>query len=351
MVIVYHYPGDAGWGPINHMVRVAGEAFGAAVVVIDRERRPTKLQQLGAIFSRRRGGESCLVVSPYPYDIMSFLLVPSWRNRFRSVAAWIIDSFWTDSLPRLARHVRLFDHLFVTTEQDVADWERMTGTPTSHLPWGSDALRFGSSSAARGIDLLRVGRQPPEWEDDHATGLACRKLGIRFSGRPPTSPNPADAMPALMARYAESKFMLAFSNAVNATSYTHPTREYLTGRWVDALACGAVVAGVAPASPDARRLLWPGATLDLGGIRRDEGLRAIAGALRTWSPEMARVNHRNALERLDWRWRFEVIASVLGESPPRLRAELDEIRSEVSAFDRGEAIARGGRQGALCLER
>jgi hypothetical protein len=339
MLIVYHYPGDIGWGPINHMVRVAAEAFGAHLVVIDRERRPTTLQQLSAIFSHSRGAESCLVVAPDPYDITFFLLVDGWRTRFRSMAAWIIDSFWTNRLPWLSRHARLFDHLFVTTEEDVPHWQRTTRTPTSHLPWGTDALRLGSAKPDRNLDLLRVGRQPPDWEDDRMTARACRGLGIRFSGRPTYRSSAVDAQPALMTKYAESRYVLAFSNAVNATSYTHPTREYLTGRWVDALACGAVVAGVAPATPDASRLLWPGATLDLGGVSRDEGLRVVAGALRDWSPERARVNHRNALERLDWRWRFEEIASVLGESPPQLRAELDEIRRELFQIDRVEATA------------
>lgn len=318
------------------MVRLAAEVFGAELLVIHGDRRPNRLQQLGAVFSHRRGAESCLVVCPNPSDLLSLLLVEGWRWRFGTIVAWIVDSFWTDRMAWLTRHVCLFDHLFVTTEEDIPHWMRVTGTPTSHLPWGTDALRLGSAAPDRALDLLRVGRQPTDWEDDGMTEVACSDLGIRFSGRPPLSPSP-DPIPALMAKYAESRYVLAFSNVVNATSYTHPTREYLTGRWVDALACGAVVAGVAPASPDARRLLWPGATLDLGGVGREEGLRVITDALRTWSPARAMLNHRNALERLDWRWRFEAIASVLGESPPRLAAELDEIRGEVREMDRGAA--------------
>lgn len=343
MVIVYHDPVSTGWGPIGHMVRLAAELFGADLIVVDEGRLPSKLQQLSAIFSRRRGPESCLVVCPYPFDVTSFLLVDGWRRRFRSVSAWVIDSFWMDALPWITRHARLFDHFFVTTEEDIPHWVRATGTPTSHLPWGTDALRLGSARPDRGLDLLRVGRQPPEWDDDRVTERACRDMGIRFSGRPPLSPSP-DPIPALMAKYAESRYVLAFSNAVNATSYTHPTREYLTGRWVDALACGTVVAGVAPASPDARRLLWPEATLELGGVSRHEGLEVIARAVREWSPERAMLNRRNALQRLDWRWRFQVIASALGESPPRLRAELDEIRREVGELDGGDEAVGGRRR-------
>jgi hypothetical protein len=47
---------------------------------------------------------------------------------------------------------------------------------------------------------------------------------------------------------ARAKFVLAFSNRVHQAGYTHPEREYLTARWVDSLAHGAVIAGIAPQS-------------------------------------------------------------------------------------------------------
>jgi hypothetical protein len=106
-----------------------------------------------------------------------------------------------------------------------------------------------------------------------------------------------------------------------------------------------VVAGVAPGAPDGRRLLWPGATLELGGVGRDQGLKVVEAALRDWTPARAKENHRQALERLDWRWRFAEIADVLGEAPARLVAELDELRGESRRIDRGEASASGSGRG------
>jgi hypothetical protein len=331
MLIVYRDEGT-GWSPVAHMARLAAQCFDAELVSPE-PRQPTPWEKLRALGARRTGSETCLVIAPYPWDVTSFLQVEGWWRRFGRTAVWIIDSFWVNMIPRLARSVRLFDHLFVTTEEDVIGWSRASRSPTTHLPWGTDALRLGSRNPLRRLDLLRVGRQPPEWEDDRATAEACQRHGLRFEGRPPVPASVDEAQGSLMARYAESRFVLAFSNRVNPTRYTHPTREYVTGRWVDALACGAVVAGVAPGSPDARRLLWPGATLELGGVRREEGLRILADAARRWSPAQARLNHRNALERLDWRWRFEEIATVLGESPPRLCAELDELRAAIGAPD------------------
>ena len=180
-----------------------------------------------------------------------------------------------------------------------------------------------------------MGRQPPEWDRDDETERACREWGLRFRGRPPVGECPADSLRELMGYQARSKYILAFSNRVDRHLHTHPTREYLTCRWFDALACGASLAGVTPRSPSADQTLWPGACLDLGTLRRQEGLPILADAVRNWRPERAATNHRFALERLDWRWRFATIAEALGEAPPRLEAELELVR---------QAIARGPEQ-------
>src|SRR4051795_9364264 len=88
---------------------------------------------------------------------------------------------------------------------------------------------------------------------------------------------------ALMRRLAEVKFTLAFSNSVSPASYTHPTRQYLTGRWTDSLASGAVVAGILPDCDATDELLWPGATLDLGTTDRGLGIERLAAAVDSWT--------------------------------------------------------------------
>ena len=83
--------------------------------------------------------------------------------------------------------------------------------------------------------------------------------------------DPVANQASLMERLSRAKFTLSFSNAVSPASYTHPTREYLTGRWTDALASGAVVAGIAPACAATAELLWPAATLELATVDRADG--------------------------------------------------------------------------------
>lgn len=331
MLIVYPRLGG-GWSPITYMVTLAAELLEADLLLLTREQvRAGTLRKLLTVLPRRRGDENCLLVCGEPQHLQAIVHATSWRSRFRQLAAWVIDGFWVEQIPKIARHTSTFDRFFVTTEEDVQAWERATGTPTTALPWGSDVLRLGSGSGERPVDLVRIGRQPPAWDDDAGTGKACAHLGLRFVGRPGMLPDQIENHRHVMRTYAQSKFVLAFSNGVDGSRYTHPTREYLTGRWTDALAAGAVVAGVPPRSADADLGLWPGATLDLGTTRRGVGLGALAEAARAWRPRDAARNHALALERLDWRWRFAALARAFDEPAPRLRAELTELRRRVGA--------------------
>ena len=323
MLIVYNDNDDSSWQPINYMVRLAAELFDAELLLVGMEDRPSLASRLGACLGRGRGDDTCLLIARDAAELLKLLLVPRWRKRFKHVAAWVIDSFYPEFIPRTFRYARRpFDQLFITTEEDGPEWRRRMGVPTSCVPWGSDVLRLGSGNADRPVDLLRVGRQPPGWSSDEANAKACAEAGVKFHGRPQYFADNLEGQRNLMAKYSEAKFLLAFSNRVNPTNYTHPTREYLTARWVDSLASGTIVAGVLPNSPVVERMYWPGASLDLGTVDREEGLRIIAEAVQAWRPEHAIETHRNAMERVDWRWRFAEIAEALGESPGPLHAEL-----------------------------
>ena len=203
----------------------------------------------------------------------------------------------------MAKFSRPFDHIFITLEEDVAAWSEAMKTPTTCLAWGSDVLRLGVTKVDRVWDLARIGRQPPEWEDDENTKKRCAEKQLSFHGRVNGRDTAEKNQNALKDLYQQTKYLLAFSNSVDLSLYTHPTRQYITARWTDSLACGAIVAGIVPNEPSIKRLLWDGATLDLKSIKINEGLQVIAEAAKTWKPEQAINNHQLALERLDWRWR------------------------------------------------
>ena len=336
MLIVNAITHDRGWSPVQHMVSLAGELFDCDVVVADTGRSTMTAKILSVLRQRTRrgaGDEVCLLVCKGPADLLAVLEVANWRRRFRYLAAWIIDSFWFEHIPKSVRLANPFDHIFVTSLEDVDRWREITGAGASWLPWGTDALLLGRGAGRREWDLMRVGRQPPEWENDLDAASAAGLLGIRYRGRPDSSGlDSLQNQKLMMDAYGAAKFTLAFSNAVNRDPNNHPVREYLTGRWVDALGCGSVVAGVAPRGANSDGLLWPGATLALGGVRRSEGMRVVAAALEQWTPNVAAANHQMALRRLDWRWRFKAISEMVGIRPPTLTLELQRLEERIAGL-------------------
>jgi hypothetical protein len=336
MLILNCIPEERGWSPIQHMLALAAELFDASVLNVS-DHHPGFVAQAASVLRRRtksKDRESCLLVGAGPGDLTKILDIPDWRKRFGVTGAWIIDSFWVDHIPKILKLANPFDHIFVTLLEDIEIWRRATGANTVWLPWGSDALRLGSCSAHRAWDITRVGRQPPEWEEDFVSSRDAKSLGINYRCRPASDGmNTLQNQRLMMNVYADTKYVLAFSNAANPEPYTHPTRQYLTGRWVDGLAGGSVLAGVHPQGESASALLWNEATLNFGTVRREEGLQVLAAALREWTPQLAVKNHAMALKTFDWRWRFQTLAGTFGLTFDRLDNEIKLLRERIDCLE------------------
>ena len=330
MVIIYPKHDVKFWGSVEYLSHLAAELMDAELIECDFRAKPTRLEQLSCMFGRRRGDETCLIICPDSTDCGLIAKIPGINRRVSRISAWIIDSFRPEWVDRMTRWSRLYDHIYVTREDDIQAWGKMMGVPVTHLPFGSDVWRFGSGGGNREVDLMRFGRQPREWSDNQATESACAKVGLRFGGPPPFFNKCDEGQKAIHDAYAKSKFVLTFSNLADPASYTHPTRPYLTARWFDALASGTTIAGIAPRSPEIDRTLWPGSILELPGISMSDGLPLIREAVSKWRPEQAAFNYRMALERFDWRWRLAVIADDLGLPAPRLGAELKAIQNALA---------------------
>lgn len=329
--VVYLDPGAAGYHCVYYMARLASELLDGELVVL-RHREISRLNKVLAILPRNGKQMDCLLICPSPADLSSILQINQWRQKYRMLIAWVFDSFWTENIPKFARWTRVFDRVFVTEQEDLDSWRRMMHTPVEWLPWGSDVLRLGSDNPSRHFDLLRFGRQPQQWEDDCTTESKCDAQGVIFHRRPPILTDAIDNELSLMKSLANTKFALAFSNLASPNPQTHSIREYLTGRWTDALAAGAIVAGIPPRSGSVTSLLWPEALLDLETVNLSDGLKIIGGAIQAWTPARARLNYLNSLERLDWRWRFKTIAESFGVHRDKLDNELTALRS-VSTSD------------------
>ena len=321
-----------GWDPVTIAARVLARLLRAELVAVPARRQGAGWQRVAAALPRRRGAEVTIIVAPQPVHLYALIEVAHWLPGSSLVAGWVIDAFWTERIPRLVRHTGHIDQLFVTDEEGVATWSAATGVPTVWMPLGADVLGRACPQAARGVDLQRIGRQPAPWDDDAVNEARCRSLGLSYAGRPAFVPEVDGNQRSVEAAMANARFTLSFTNAASPAEYTHPTREYLTGRWTDALAQGATVAGIAPRCAATDRLLWPEAVLELGTTDPAEGLALIGEAVRAWTPERAAYNHRQALARLDWRWRFAEMVAALGLAAPLLDEELGQLESRLDAL-------------------
>lgn len=340
LIIIQVTRHSPGWAPINYMANLAGRLFGAPPINLPKTSANLSMLRPNlqmSLRNRKRNAEKpdLLVIAPTPSDLLMLPEIDDWRNGFNRAAAWIIDSFWINRLPRFGAAGK-FDHLFIMTGNEQRAYERRLKRPATFLPWGADVLDLGLGDAfgqgrEKPIDLLRMGRQPAALDNDARNARACAELGLTYQGRPPFAQDPVAMHCQNMAYYRQSKFVLANSNRVGSTSYTHPVREYITGRWTDALAAGCVVAGIPPWSDKTcQEYLWPEALLEFSGVDQESGLRSIRAARNTWTPEVAQRNYRMALERLDWRWRFQEIAAFFGHNFPLLEQDLARLRQRLN---------------------
>jgi hypothetical protein len=332
MKIIYPRLPGAGWAPVTLAARLAARMFEADLVEFSASNLRNRLHTPLGHMPRRRGkGGHCLIIAPRPAYLLSALNVDHWFPGYDYVSAWVIDSFWTEHIPRSSfRHVHL-DQLFITDGELVDEWASSTNVPTAWVPVGSDVLGHGSNQADRPLDLQRVGRQPAAWEDDTTNEAACAGAGLTYGRRPGFDADAQRNQQSLRAALRSAKFTLSFSNKVSPAGYTHPTREYLTPRWTDALAAGAIVAGISPKCQTSATLLWPEAVLELDTTDLDVGVRVVADAVQQWTPARARTNYQRALERLDLRWRFDQMARVAGWQTGALSFELQRLQDTADA--------------------
>ena len=330
--IVYSSPGPGPWNVITVAVRLAARLLEAELVEVPSRASRQKLRRVMSHVPERRGSEPLLVIAPEPVDLYAAVQPDLWLRGFHPLAAWVVDSWWEDRIPSCAKR-GLFDIIYVSEKESVEPWRRATRADVRWLPQGTNVLEWGVGGGARPVALQRVGRQPKEWSDDQSTAKALGLAGLTFRGSPPFVEPAEMAMAQLLAAFGQARFSLAFTNRVDPQPYTHPTREYMTGRWTDSLASGAVVAGVPPDTESVRELLWPGALLDLGTTDRRTGIELLRAADERWSPDVAAMNHLNALRRLDWRWRVAQLAADLELETPSLTADLSRLQVRIAELE------------------
>jgi hypothetical protein len=332
--VVYTDPGGRGWAPVELLAELVARCLDADLIKLQTRPRIDRARRSLGLLPRRASSRGiCVVIAPQPAHLGSIITPRYLLSGFDQVAGWVIDSFLDDRIPRLARDRGHFDRLFITDFELTSTWESQTGTPTECLPWGSNVLDQPDVTDHRPVDLLRVGRQPPSWDDDDATARLCARMGITFSRPPPLTADAIHSQHELTAAMRASKFTLAFSNLLSPASYTHRSRDYVTARWTESLASGAAVAGQPPRSESGRRLLWDEGTLRVSATDQADGLERVRAAAKEWHPELSKSIRDRALTTLDWRIRIRDLARSMNTSIPALDAELERWQHAIDSSD------------------
>ena len=330
--VIYTDPGGRGWATVALLAELLAHCLDAELVTTSTRPRLDRVRRAAGEAPRRRGSGTCVVVAPQPAHLGSLIDASYLLRGYDRVVGWVIDSFLDDRIPRMAQGRGHFDQLFITDVELVETWADRTGTATEWLPFGSNVLDQARLPEDRPVDLLRVGRQPDAWDDNDVVARAAAKQGLAFDAGPPLDPDPRRNQASLLEAMRGAKMTLSFTNLVSPAVYTHPTRDYVTGRWTDALASGASVAGIPPRCEAGPRMLWEDGLVRLPGTDLDAGLEVIAAAAGAWQPQDAAANHLHALRTLDWRLRFKVLTDSIDLAAPRLDDELARLEGRIDAL-------------------
>lgn len=294
------------------------------------DRDYTVARKVLSVVPRLKGNRPpLLIIAAHPGDLLSLADPTILLGRFSSVGAWIIDSFWDERIPFFARLGRTIDHVWVTDAELVDRYADVMKVPCGWAPWGSDVLGVnGMLRPGRDIDVLRLGRQPAVWEDDKENMRVLADHGLTYRGRFAAAPGGANQH-LVRDHLLRSKIVLASGNLASPSSYTHPTRDYITARFADAVACGALIAGQPPTCK-AAELIPESAKLVIEVASHDAGMHQLKAAVGAWTPAAARAIHARALTSVDWRHRIRQISGALNVSTATLTDELASLNEVIA---------------------
>lgn len=277
-----------------------------------------------------------LAVVLTPMGLEHLQSVPGWREKAGKVAVYVIDSYHHGWYRHFARTLGRVDRIFVTIEEDVEPVARMTGVPVTLLPWGFDVVAHGWGLPERRIGLMAMGRQPPE----HVLAIA-RRLNTRGSGRFAFHGR-VDV--AHGESHAESRALMYHMLRLSRLSLCYcpsfwcergQTPPFVTPRWLESLAAGAIPVGKRPGTPLADAMFdWEDALIDLPEDPEEAADSVVALLEQEERLNRAHArNYRNMLERHDWRHRLREMLDVMGFDGAAItdeaRAELGQLLGEV----------------------
>lgn len=279
------------------------------------------------------------------FDTLVFVAISYWqlsrmisasgelRRRSGDCYAYVFDSFhryladWTDRFPRplrplarLGRHelrnLQKLERIFAPTGLTIDEQEKFFDVPFTYVPIGVDALKFGSASENRSIDVNGYGRQPPALSNYFADAMNKRDSDLFYHHtdhqRLSAVTDPVRHRKHFWKMLTRSKVALAY-----APEAYDPQRRFdcsfVGQRWFESIAAGCVVVGRRPSAPDCSALFnWTDALIELPEEPR-EAFDAVLELLGD-PKRLARCsqrNYREALKQHDWRHRIANMAPLM----------------------------------------
>lgn len=334
--IIASIPQDSGWTPVWQMIDLLHSYTEGDLLKINPQFSQSKFVKLLGLLPKvnRNNDCSCIVVVSDPGIVNSIMCSPRIRYRYEKIYLWVIDSFWSERIPRVLKKNKIFEKCYVMDQGDIAAWRKAVSLPLDVLPWGADVLNVKYSDLTlKNIDVARVGRQPSEWGNDTKNSEFFSKKGIIYGVSPRIIGSNFESEANLESLLTKSKFLLAFNNLKSPESYTHPTRSYLTSRWAKGISYGCLMLGAVPVSATARELIPDWGHVEISPISRDDACATIVNASREWDSSIPIKLHAYACKNFDWRYRFAQIFSDIGFKSEALEHDLKLLKQRAERLE------------------
>jgi Glycosyl transferases group 1 len=352
VVLSHREPPFNGWVAIDEFENLLAR-LGHVRIAVPKVRRPLpgfvgqirdkSLGPFAKLDPIQNEGELLLVVAHTPGDLRMLSSMKNARKRFRYIAGYVIDSYFTEDF---GPSVKEFDHIFSTTEEGADEVRKRFMVSSSVLRQGFDCLHWACADANRGIDLLGFGRQPPSYHMAFQRAFHTHHSPLLYL-HSPIGTLAGEAVwrerPMLLKLLQRSKLSLAFHLLVEPISNRPRSPGFVTSRWFESLASGCIVVGRRPPGAMADELFgWPDALIELPD-QPDEAV-AMIQSLASDDRFVDKTRRRNVVEmceRHDWRYRIRNIYEHFQLQLPDLLVE------ELALLEDRTLLLRSEKQSSL----
>ncbi len=333
-------PASAGWVAIDEFEDLFQRLSGARILCP--EQRSLLWSPLGKVQRRLLGRylplqenieqdtDLLLVVARTPSDLSMLHSLTGARKRFRRIAGYVIDSYFTEGFESKAE---CYDHIFCTT-QEGADFVRTRyGVSSSVLRQGFDCLTWANTDTDRSIDLIGFGRQPASYHREFQRSFHDSRSSILYLHSPIGAKSGSAVWverPMMLKLLQRSKMSLAFHLMVEPEEVRPRAADFVTSRWFESLAAGCIIVGRRPPGGMAAEMFdWPNALVDLPD--RPSEATDFVKSLACDESFLRVTRTRNVFEmcrRHDWRYRIRDIYDHFNLSLSEgLKAEIIALES------------------------